>query len=78
MKATCLRAETARQSVLISGRYSTNMSRMNEDTGAKGSEATFQRAHDQAQARVEPVSWFPTFDHWSAGFHSFLHDPLKN
>ena len=64
--------------MLISGRYSTNMSRMNEDTGAKGSEATFQRAHDQAQARVEPVSWFPTFDHWSAGFHSFLHDPLKN
>lgn len=53
------------------------MSRMNEDTGAKGSEATFQRAHDQAQARVEPASWFPTFDHWSAGFHSFLHDPLK-
>lgn len=70
MKATCLRAETARQSVLISGRYSMDMSRMNEDTRAKGSEATFQRAHSQAKARVESVSWFPTFDHWSTGFHT--------
>ena len=70
MKATCLRAETARQSVLISGRYSMDMSRMNEDTRAKGSEATFQRAHSQSKARVETVSWFPTFDHWSTGFHT--------